>query len=199
MSNFTVIISAPSGAGKSTIINHLLRQNSDLAFAISSTTRAMRSGEENGREYYFTDSQTFKQDVENDDFLEWAEVHGHYYGTRKKEIDRIKASGRIPVLDIDVQGASILREKIQDGVFIFILPPSLKVLESRLRNRKTDSDQQIRVRLAASLEEMRGSTNFDYAVINSVVEDAVGDIESILKAEQLRMDRMRNSLEILKN
>ncbi|MBN2433665.1 MAG: guanylate kinase [Spirochaetes bacterium] len=190
----TVIISAPSGAGKSTIIRELLNVDSSLEFAISSTTRPRRETEQHAREYYFVDSDTFRNEIENEGFLEWAIVHNNYYGTRKKEIDRISGEGKIPVLDIDVQGASILRKKIQDAVFVFIVPPSLEVLEDRLRNRKTDSDEQIGIRLKASILEMRSCAEFDYAVVNDDVTTAVSDIVSIIRSEKLRIERMKQKI-----
>jgi guanylate kinase len=134
---FSVIISAPSGAGKTTLIEKLLIQNPVFEFAVSTTTRIKRAGESEGKNYYFVSYDEFMQMVDRGEFLEWAKVHDNYYGTTKKEVDRIKALSKIPIFDVDVQGARSLRNKLQNVISIFIIPPSIQELEKRLRHRST--------------------------------------------------------------
>jgi guanylate kinase len=164
--NLSIVISAPSGAGKTTIINELLAQYGELEFSISSTTRPMRNGEIDGKNYFFISEEEFIARRDNDEFFEWAEVHGNFFGTQKKEIDRIRALGKIPIFDVDVQGSRSMKGQVHDAIFIFIIPPSLKILEERLKNRNTDSPEQIALRLKNAVSEMRQYPLFDYIIIN---------------------------------
>lgn len=184
---FSIVISAPSGAGKTTIIRMLLEQNSRLAFSVSTTTRPERPGEKKGVHYYHVDHNEFEDMISEGEFVEWARVHDNYYGTTQKEIDRITGLGRIPIFDVDVQGAGSLKEKLQGALFIFIVPPSLQVLESRLRSRKTESDDQIGVRLRNARKELQEYHLFDYIIINDDLDEAVKKCSSIVTAESCRM------------
>jgi len=187
--NFSIVISAPSGAGKTTIIQKMLHLDSRLAFSISTTTRAIRQGETEGVNYNFVSIDEFKLKIEKNEFVEWAMVHGNYYGTTKKEIDRILSAGRILIFDVDVQGAESLRGKLTDCLFLFIIPPSLEILEQRLRNRNSDSEEQISIRLKNAVDEIRKYHIFDYIVVNDSVERALDTVFSIIKAEQHRKKR----------
>lgn len=197
MHNLPVVISAPSGAGKSTLIHRLLEESNLLDFAVSSTTRRMREGERDGTDYHFITPEQFQQEIDSDGFVEWAVVHGNYYGTSKKELDRICRSGKIPLFDVDVQGARSLRRNLDSAVFIFILPPSLQELERRLRNRNTDSEEQIALRLGQACAEMRQSSLFDYIVINSDVEQALTDLRAIIRASQLRFENCETLIDLI--
>jgi guanylate kinase len=167
-----------------------MRSDARLAFSISTTTRPPRGAEKDGCEYYFRSREQFMEMVEKGEFLEWAEVHGNCYGSTKKEVDRIAAAGRIPIFDIDVQGAAQLKKTLPGAVFIFIFPPSREILRQRLENRNTDSPGQVQLRLKNALEEMRQWTMFDYAVINDELTAALDDVRSVIRAELLRTQRM---------
>ena len=201
MNDISIIISAPSGAGKTTIINKLLETDNRFEFSISTTTRGKRGKEIDGQDYCFISIDEFKKKIENDEFLEWAEVHGNYYGTLKKEIDRIAGIEKIPIFDVDFQGALQLKENIAKGVFIFIIPPDLEELEKRLRNRKSDSDKSIKLRLKNAVKELKNYYIYDYLVINDQIDSAVNKLESIITAELCRKDhlsdRLKNMLEAL--
>ena len=186
----SLIISAPSGAGKTTIIRRLMDENPLLAFSVSTTTRKMREGEIEGDSYYYTDHETFQRMVDAGEFVEWAKVHTNFYGTAKKEVDRIRAAGKIPVFDVDVQGARNLRDNIDDAVLIFILPPSVDSLVERLRHRNTESEEELAIRIDNAIRELREYRNYDYFVINDRLEEAIADTRSVIRAELLRRDRM---------
>ncbi|HOO71868.1 MAG TPA: guanylate kinase [Spirochaetota bacterium] len=187
--DISIVISAPSGAGKSTIIERLLRDDPRFEFSVSTTTRKSRGGERDGRDYFFISEPEFLDKIEKGDFIEWARVHGNYYGTTKKEVDRIKDAGKIPIFDVDIQGTKNLQKNIQDAVYIFIVPPSLHILEQRLKNRKTDSEDQINIRLKNALSELSEYHIYDYLVINDTVETALRDVQAIVSAEQCRTQR----------
>jgi len=183
-----IIISAPSGAGKTTLIEKLIIQNPIYEFAISTTTRPIRSNEMEGKDYYYVSYDEFMKMVDNNEFVEWAKVHDNYYGTTKKEIDRIKANSKIPIFDVDVQGARALRNKLQKVVSIFIIPPSIKELEKRLRHRSTETQQQIKIRLTNAVSELREYINYDYIVVNDDLQKASEDLGAILKTIILRRE-----------
>ena len=186
----SLIISAPSGAGKTTIIRRLMDENPLLAFSVSTTTRKKREGEIEGDSYYYTDRDTFQRMIDAGEFVEWAKVHTNFYGTTKKEVDRIRAAGKIPVFDVDVQGARNLRDNIDDAVLIFILPPSIDSLVERLRHRNTESEEELAIRIDNAIRELREYRNYDYFVINDRLEEAIADTRSVIRAELLRRDRM---------
>jgi len=190
-----LVISAPSGAGKTTIIRAIMEKDPRFVFSISTTTRQKREGEIEGKTYYFTDDERFREMVARDEFLEWAHVHTNYYGTTKKEVDSIMGDGKIPVFDVDVQGAKNLRSRLPGAVFIFIMPPSLKILSERLVGRNTEGKKELSVRLSNAVVEMREYTWYDYIVVNNRLEDAVDDILSVVRAEGLSRDNMNETVE----
>ncbi|HQO21778.1 MAG TPA: guanylate kinase [Spirochaetota bacterium] len=189
MNKFSVIISAPSGAGKSTLISRIMKKDPRFSFSVSTTTRSPREGEKDGINYYFKDRKDFEKMIENDEFLEWAEVHGNLYGTSKKEVDRIHAAEKIPLFDIDVQGANNIREKIA-GVFVFIVPPSMEELKRRLLSRSTDSQETIELRIRNASAELAYAGIYDYVIVNDSLETAENDFFSVMRAEEIKTSRM---------
>lgn len=185
MTGHLYIVAAPSGAGKTTLVKLLLEQDKNIQLSISSTTRAPRTGEQNGREYHFTTKEAFLESVGQGHFLEWATVHGNYYGTSKQWIESALQNGKDVLLEIDWQGAQQVREHFSDAIGIFILPPSLEALENRLKGRGTDSDEIIAGRLKAAQDEMRHVGEFDYVIINDDLQQALGDLQTIVKAARL--------------
>lgn len=188
------VVSAPSGSGKSTLVQELMRRVRNLRFSVSYTTRAPRGSEQNGRDYFFIDREEFEERIRKGEFLEWAEVFGHYYGTHLSELARASAEGVDLVLDIDVQGARQLKEKIPAAVSIFILAPSREILEQRLRARSQDSEPVIERRLREAAEEIRNYTLYDYVLVNREVESSVDTLVSIVKATRSRRDRMEQQI-----
>ncbi len=183
-----IIISAPSGTGKSTICRKLLHRRRDLRCSVSCTTRPSRSGERDGRHYFFLTKDEFKRKIAKNEFLEWAVVHDHYYGTPRAFIESAIREGASVLLAIDVQGASAIRRKIPGSVLIFVAPPSLDSLKQRLAARREDSGSAAR-RLANSRGELSAAKNYDYLVVNDDLDKALSEIESILTAESLRVSR----------
>jgi len=183
------VVTAPSGAGKTSLIRGLLAADPGVALSVSYTTRAPRPGEQHGREYHFVDAATFAAMLERGEFLESAEVHGHRYGTSQKVIDATRASGRDLVLEIDWQGAEQVRRLHPDAIGIFILPPSMAELERRLRARAQDADAVIRRRLQNAAEEMTHAVEFEYAIINNNFDDALEDLRAIVRAERVATGR----------
>jgi len=185
------IVSAPSGAGKSSLVNAVLAEDKELALSISHTTRAPRAGEANGREYHFVDAKTFQAMLERGEFLESAEVHGNLYGTSQKWINETRARGVDIVLEIDWQGAQQVRKAFSDSIGIFVLPPMpfLKELEGRLRKRGQDSEEVIRRRLRDAQAEIGHAHEFDYVIINNEFSDAVRDLAAIIRASRLTLSR----------
>ncbi len=188
MSNrgFLVIITAPSGSGKTSIYKRLLKIRNDIKFSVSYTTRKKRDGEVNGVDYYFISREEFKRKIENGDFLEWAEVHGELYGTERGQVERCIGDGYICLLDIDVQGAMKVMKANIDCVSIFIEPPSLEELERRLRNRGTEDEDSIKIRISNAQIELEYKKYFDYIVVNDVLERAVSEISEIIDKEKIK-------------
>jgi guanylate kinase len=184
MSGLVFVVTAPSGAGKSSLIRELLALDAGLTLSVSYTTRAPRPAEADGREYHFVDARAFAAMLERGEFLESAEVHGHRYGTSQREIGRARAAGLDLVLEIDWQGAEQVRRLHPEAIGIFILPPSLAELERRLRARGQDAEAVIRRRLQNAAEEMTHAVEFKYAIINNDFRDALRDLESIVRAER---------------
>ncbi len=185
-----VVISGPSGAGKSSFVKELLRRYpSDLIYSVSATTRARRAHEADGRDYFYLGRDEFKRRVEGGEFVEWAEVHGEWYGTLRSETERALRGGRNVLLDIDVQGGRSVRQIYRDGVFVFVLPPSLADLEERLRARGTDSEERIRLRLENARREIALAHEYDYAVVNDDLEAATRRVAAIVEAEKCRTSR----------
>ncbi|NUN16332.1 MAG: guanylate kinase [Myxococcales bacterium] len=187
-----IILSAPSGTGKSTLVKLLLQKRSDLELSISHTTRPPRSSERDGVEYHFVTAETFENMVVSGQFAEYANVYRHRYGTSNAEIARITGEHRHVVFDIDVQGAKQLMSGYPDAVSIFVLPPSLDVLENRLRGRGTETEESFRTRFACAQSETDNYINYRYTVVNDVLDDAVSDILSIIRAEELRSIRQKD-------
>lgn len=185
------IVAAPSGAGKTTLVRRLLEQDAAVQLSISYTTRAPRTGEQNGREYHFVDVSEFRAMRERGDFLEWAEVHGNFYGTSRVWLSEQMQAGRDVLLEIDWQGAQQVRKQFPEAVGIFILPPSLIELEKRLRGRGTDSDEVISRRLTAAVGEMRHVDEFDFAIINNDLDEALKDLAAAVRAARLRSARQK--------
>ena len=192
MSPFPVILSAPSGGGKTTIAKALLARRGDLGYSVSCTTRAPRPGEVPGRDYYFMTRAEFIADREKGAFAESAEVHGNLYGTLRSEVERVLAGGHHVVMDIDVQGAVQFQRAFPQAVTIFILPPSAEVLLDRLRARKTESAAQLAARLQSALQELQQVDEYEYVIVNDDLERAVASVESIVDAEVVSRERVKN-------
>ncbi|HUQ49799.1 MAG TPA: guanylate kinase [Terriglobales bacterium] len=195
MAGILYIISAPSGSGKSTLVNELRSIVPNLEFSISYTTRAPRGSEQNGREYYFITRKEFEDMIANGEFLEYAEVFGNYYGTAMRFLREAETRGNDLLLDIDVQGAAQVKEKMDDAVSIFVLPPSRKVLENRLRNRSQSeaatsnpsramTDEVIARRLLEARKEIEKYSKYDYILVNDLLEDSVEQLKAVVLAER---------------
>jgi guanylate kinase len=185
-----VVISAPSGSGKSTIVARVVKENRSSVLSISCTTRAPRGEEKNGRDYYFLDEDEFQRRVKDGEFLEWAEVHGHYYGTLKKTVESQLENGKDVLLTIDVQGAHSIRRHFPWGIFIFLVPPSWDVLVKRLKDRGSDDAKSIQTRLANAKKEMATLNQFDFLVVNDKLDAAVADVGAIIKASHCRLSNI---------
>lgn len=184
------VLSAPSGAGKTTLGRILLEREPQLRHSVSYTTRAMRSGERAGHDYHFISQETFRAMIDNDEFIEWACVHGNYYGTSLADIERLCACGTDVLLDIDVQGAEQLRRRKLDAVFIFIAPPNMAVLSQRLQQRDSDTPETIRIRVENAHHEMAQASVYDYIVINDKLAVASAALHAIISAEHNRARRV---------
>lgn len=178
------VVSAPSGAGKNTVLREALRRDAELALSITATTRAPRPGEADGVDYVFLSAEEFDRRIAEGAFVEWADVHGHRYGTLREPLDRLLASGRDAVLQIDVQGMRSLRASGLPVVTIFLAPPSLDELERRLRDRGTERENTIRLRLENARRELAARDEYDYVVVNDVVDHAVDRLLAIVAAER---------------
>lgn len=186
-----VVLSAPSGAGKTTLAAMLKKEFSEAEISVSFTTRPPRGAELNGKDYHFVDPLTFKAMIDRNEFVEWAEVHGNFYGSSKGVIDHSYRARGLAVFDIDVQGGTSIKRKYPDAVTIFILPPSMEELERRLRSRGTDTDDVIARRmLAARAECEKGAQSYDYLVINDRLDDAFLQLRSVVIAERTRRGRV---------
>ena len=193
-----IIISAPSGTGKTTILKRLFAQVKGVTFSVSHTTRSPRTGEKEGVDYYFVDQETFKQMRAANEFLEWAEVHGNFYGTSRREVDRHLVQGLDVFLDIDVQGARQVRAAAGGECFsIFIVPPSWEEQELRLTGRGTDSPETIRLRLQNARKEMQDAGLYDYLIVNDTVEQAVDTLRAIIIAQRSRTRRNIDGLPLI--
>lgn len=191
------ILSAPSGCGKTTILRKVMANINGLAFSVSHTTRSPRSGEKNGVDYHFVTEEEFHKMRNEELFLEWAEVHGNYYGTSRPAVLEQLVNGQDIILDIDVQGAAIINEdESLDGISIFVAPPTLAELEKRLRGRGTDSDETVALRLHNAGKEMEAVSRYKYLVINDRLEDAVLTMQSIIIAERSSSRRLPDGTSI---
>jgi guanylate kinase len=189
------IISSPSGGGKGTLIREVLRTVPQIGYSVSFTTRKIREGEENGKHYNFVSRQEFENLIKQGEFLEFAEVHGNYYGTSKTQVENETSIGRDIILEIDVQGADSIREKISEAVGIFILPPSFQVLRERLIARQTESDEDLKLRLNNAQDEVKEYSKFDYVIVNDEVTKATLDLQSVIYAERCKRDRKFTAVE----
>lgn len=182
------VLSGPSGVGKGTVRAALLEDYSDINYSISATTRARREGEKDGREYFFTETARFKDMIKNDQLLEWAEYCGNYYGTPREYVEDKLNSGQDIILEIEIQGAEQIKKKFPAGVFVFLAPPSLNELRSRIENRGTEEDCVILKRLETAKVEMEKMSNYDYVIVNDVVEHAAEKLKSIIIAERCKVE-----------
>lgn len=182
------IISGPSGTGKGTICKRLIDETK-VEISVSMTTRKPRDGEIDGKSYYFTTKEDFQRQIEAGGFLEWAEVYGNYYGTPKAKVEEKLAAGIDVVLEIDIQGALNVKEAYPNGIFIFILPPSMAELRKRITGRGTDSEESINLRLSQTLKEVSYIDKYDYCVVNGELEEAVARVKSIVIAEHSRVSK----------
>jgi len=181
-----LIISAPSGSGKSTLVRRLIASLPDLAFSVSHTTRPRREGEKEGRDYFFVTRRRFEKMIIAGDFIEWAEVYSHLYGTSRAQIDEALAAGRDVLLDIDVQGHQQVRQRLPEAMSVFIMPPSFRELKRRLTDRHSDSPQAVERRLAAARQEIAHWPEYDYLVVNDRLSLAIQDLRAIVRAGRLR-------------
>lgn len=186
-----IVISAPSGAGKGTICRELLKRNDNLCMSISMTTRSPREREENGVDYYFVSKEEFEKRISEGKFLEYAKVHNdNYYGTPKDKVDEWLKEEKDVILEIDIQGALEINDKVKEAIFIFIMPPSMRILKQRLIRRNTETKEQLIERFKTAYKEINEVSKYNYVVINDDINLAVKKIESILTAEKCRVDRI---------
>lgn len=182
-----LILSGPSGCGKSTLLKEVYKDIDDYYFSISTTTREIRAGEEHGVDYYFVSKEEFEKDISEGNFLEYANVHGNYYGTSLKPIMKALHEGKLVIFDIDVQGHKIVRKKLNEVITsVFITTPSLKVLETRLKNRQTDSNEVIEKRILNAKEEIKSFLKYDYLIINDDLKEASKQLVSIAHAARIK-------------
>jgi len=192
-----VVLSSPSGGGKSTIKGRLLDERDDIGYSVSATTRAPRPGEQDGRDYHFLSAAEFERRVEAGDFLEHARYNGNRYGTLESEVRRVTQGGQHVLLDIEIAGARMVRERFGDAVLVFLLPPSGKVLVERLRARGTEDEASLAGRLEQALEELAAAVEYDYVIVNDALDDAVAMVSRIIDVESRRMSRVRNTQVLL--
>jgi guanylate kinase len=182
-----IVVSAPSGAGKTTIVEHVLEELPGVRFSVSHTTRPPRGSEREGVDYHFVDRVAFARLRDENKLLEWAEVHGNLYGTARAELEQARAEGKDVLLDLDVQGAAQVRERVPGAVTVFILPPSYQELEQRLRRRGQDDEATIARRLAAAAREIGAFKNYDYALVNDDFDECVEGLKCIIRAARSRV------------
>ena len=189
-----IVMSGPSGAGKGTICKSFLERNSEVAISVSATTRSPRNGEVDGINYYFMSKEQFKEKIEANDFLEYAEVYDNFYGTPKSNVEQLLESGKDVILEIDIQGALKVKENTEEGVFIFILPPSMEELKARIIKRGSETPESLMKRFKSAYKEINFISRYNYAVVNDEVETAVDKLEAIICAEKCRVDRIKHSI-----
>lgn len=188
------IVSAPSGAGKTTICQKLTELFPDIRHSVSYTTRLQRNGEVNDRDYTFVNESEFLKMAEAGEFVEWAKVHGNLYGTSKRRLKEMMDQGISVVLDIDTQGAKQIRACYDDGVYIFILPPSMETLRERLEKRMSNSPDEIELRMKRAVDEIREYKNYDYVIVNNDIEKALEELKAIVTAESKKTDKIDHQL-----
>lgn len=190
-----IVLSGPSGAGKSTVVKKLMQQRGNIHFSVSYTTRAPRNEDVDGVTYNFVDRTEFERMIQVNEFLEYAEYSGNYYGTSLKVIEEKQAAGIDVLLDIEVQGAANVRAKCPDAILVFTIPPTYVELERRLRGRKTDDEEMIRKRLNRALEEIREIPKYDYLVVNDQVDNAVAELDAIMSAAECRVSARQEMID----
>lgn len=184
------MVSGPSGAGKTTLYRKAASSLPNLKHSVSYTTRRPRPGEVNDRDYTFINRDEFKGMIDRAEFAEWAEIHGKLYGTSKKRLEETMDSGIDAILDIDVQGAEQLKKKYKGGVYIFVLPPSLEVLEERLQKRMVNSKEEIEKRLKVAAKEIKRYREYDYVIVNNILEDALKELSAIIISKRVSTERV---------
>lgn len=188
-----IVLSGPSGGGKTSVCDALVQRRADVGFSVSTTTRAPRPDEVNGRHYRFVDRKSFVRMAESDELLEWAEVHGELYGTPRDQFDGVR-EGRTLLLDIDVQGARDVRRRVPEAVLVFLLPPSVESMLARLRKRGSEDEETLRRRMRTALAELDAVGEFDYAVVNEDLDATVDAVEAILEAERRAVTRLGSAI-----
>ncbi len=189
-----IVVSSPSGGGKGTLIDRVLQTVPGVSYSVSYTTRAPRGAEQDGREYFFVSAATFEGLIRQGEFLEWADVYGHLYGTSKAQVERERAAGKDIILEIDVQGAASIRQLIDDAVSVFILPPSFELLRDRLAARGTDSPADLERRLRGAPAEVEQYKCFQYVILNDDINRASAQLASVIYAERARQERQEPKL-----
>jgi len=189
-----IVVSSPSGGGKSTVIKEILKKDPAMEYSVSVTSRSPRPGEVPGESYHFTTKEQFQKWIEEGRFYEWAHVHNHLYGTRREVIEEKLVQGKDVIMDLDFQGGLSVKKQSPNAVLIFLLPPTMKVLENRLRKRKTDDDKVIQLRLKNAREEIRYAKKYDYILINNDLQDTINKVRGIIEAERYRAVRQEMTL-----
>lgn len=184
-----MVLAAPSGTGKTTMAHALVEGSDRFVFSVSATTRPAREGEEEGEDYFFVDEERFRAMVDSDELVEWAEVHGHLYGTPRRNLDEAAREGLHVVLDIDVQGARQVRARVPEAVLVFVFPPSGRALHGRLTGRGTEDPSDVERRIRNARAELEHADDFDYVIVNDELDRAVREVRSIVDAENLRPSR----------
>ena len=190
-----IVVLSPSGGGKGSILKEVMKENPNMKFSVSATTRPPRPGEEEGVHYFFTVEEDFQKMVDNNDMLEYARYCGNYYGTPRKPVEDWLDKGIDVILEIEVQGGEQVKERMPDCVSVFIMPPSMEILESRLRRRGTESDEVIKNRISTAYKEIPFAHKCDYIVVNADLKDAVDDFNAIIRSEKLKSARNNKKIE----
>ena len=189
-----LVVSGPLGAGKGTICKALLNKNDQIKLSVSATTRKPRNGEVHGVNYFFIEKEEFTKMIENGEFLEYAQIYDNFYGTPKAAIIECLEKGQDVILEIEMQGARQIKEVYPEGVFIFVLPPSLEELKSRIVGRGTETQEEIEKRFSCAFEEINQIVNYDYFIVNEDIEKSVSDVEAIICAEKNKVTRYKNNI-----
>ena len=189
-----LVVSGPSGAGKGTICKALLNKNDQIKLSVSATTRKPRNGEVHGVNYFFIEKEEFTKMIENGEFLEYAQIYDNFYGTPKAAIIECLEKGQDVILEIEMQGSRQIKEVYPEGVFIFVLPPSLEELKSRIVGRGTETQEEIEKRFSCAFEEINQIVNYDYFIVNEDIEKSVSDVEAIICAEKNKVTRYKNNI-----